>query len=188
VAEAKTGGGGSGAGSTAADKPKPRRITKRKGVEEHARSYFEALARRDTEDMVAHFSPDGVNDVVPVGVLRGRDEIKAFFDELFAALPDAETMVERLVAGERHAAVEWRMNGRFAGGSFMDIEPTGRWIEMRGCDLLEIEDRQIVSNTAYYDGASFARQVGMLPPEGSGAERAMKGAFNALTKLRQRIG
>jgi steroid delta-isomerase-like uncharacterized protein len=187
VAEAKT-GGSSAAGTTAADKPKPRRITKRKGVEEHARSYFDALTRRDTQDMVAHFSPEGVEDIVPVGVLRGRDEIKAFFDDLFAALPDAETKVERLVAGERHAAVEWRMNGRFTGGAFMDIEPTGRWIEVRGFDLLEIEDKQILSNTAYYDGASFARQVGMLPPEGSGADKAMKGAFNALTRLRQMIG
>jgi steroid delta-isomerase-like uncharacterized protein len=187
VAEAKT-GGRSAAGTTAADKPKPRRITKRKGVEEHARSYFDALARRDTQDMVAHFSPEGVEDIVPVGVLRGRDEIKAFFDDLFAALPDAETKVERLVADERHAAVEWRMNGRFTGGVFMDIEPTGRWIEVRGFDLLEIEDKQILSNTAYYDGASFARQVGMLPPEGSGADKAMKGAFNALTRLRQMIG
>jgi steroid delta-isomerase-like uncharacterized protein len=187
VAEAKTGGEES-ARTTAADKPKPRRITKRKGVEEHARSYFDALARRDTPAMVEHFSPEGVEDIVPVGVLRGRGEIKAFFDRLFAALPDAETKVERLVAGERHAAVEWRMNGCFTGGPFMDIEPTGRWIEVRGFDLLEIEGNQILSNTAYYDGASFARQVGMLPPDGSGAERAMKGAFNAVTKLRRRIG
>ena len=42
-----------------------------------------------------------------------------------------------------------------------------------------------MGNTAYYDGASFARQVGMLPAEGSGAERAMKGAFNAVTKMRR---
>jgi steroid delta-isomerase-like uncharacterized protein len=187
VAEAKTGPEGS-ARTTGAEKPKPRRITKRKGVEDHARSYFDALARRDTDAMVAHFGPDGVDDIVPVGVLRGRAEIKAFFDSLFAALPDAETKVERLVAGERHAAVEWRMSGRFTGAPFLDIEPTGRRIEMRGLDLLEIDGTEILSNTAYYDGASFARQVGILPPEGSGAERAVKTAFNAVTKLRQRIG
>ena len=44
-----------------------------------------------------------------------------------------------------------------------------------------------MSNTAYYDGASFARQVGMLPPEGSGAERTMKSAFNAVTKVRKAV-
>ena len=83
------------------------------------------------------------------------------------------------------AAVEWRMAGHFTGAPFMDLEPTGRRIDIRGLDLLEIEDGEIVGNTAYYDGASFARQVGMLPSEGSGAERAMKGAFNAVTKMRR---
>ena len=44
-----------------------------------------------------------------------------------------------------------------------------------------------MSNTAYFDGASFARQIGMLPPDGSGADRAMKSAFNAVTKLRRAV-
>ena len=73
------------------------------------------------------------------------------------------------------------------GRSVHGVEPTGRRIDIRGLDLLEIEEGEIVSNTAYYDGASFARQVGMLPAEGSGAERAMKGAFNAFTKMRRRV-
>jgi hypothetical protein len=34
---------------------------------------------------------------------------------------------------------------------------------------------------------SFARQVGMMPPLDSGAERAVKGAFNAVTKLRKAV-
>ena len=40
-------------------------------------------------------------------------------------------------------------------------------------------------NTAYYDGMEFAREVGLLPPQDSGAERAMKGAVNAVTKARR---
>jgi hypothetical protein len=69
----------------------------------------------------------------------------------------------------------------------MDIEPTGKHVEVRGFDLFELEDGQIVSNTAYYDGAAFARQIGMLPADGSGADRAMKSAFNAVTKLRRAV-
>ena len=34
---------------------------------------------------------------------------------------------------------------------------------------------------------AFARQIGMLPPDGSGADRAMKSAFNAATKLRRAV-
>jgi steroid delta-isomerase-like uncharacterized protein len=167
--------------------PKPRRITRRKAVEEHARSYFDALSRRDTAAMVEHWREDGVDDMVPVEVLRGRAEIARFFDELFAAVPDVELTVTRLVAGERQAAVEWRMSGHFTGTPFQGIEATGRAIELRGLDLLEVEDGEIVSNTAYYDGMNFARQVGLMPPQDSGAERAMKNAFNAATKVRRAV-
>jgi steroid delta-isomerase-like uncharacterized protein len=169
------------------EKPKRRRITKRKAVEEHVRSYFDALARRDVDAMVEYWSADGVEDIVPVGVLRGPAEIKAFFEGIMAAVPGAETTVSRVVAGERQAAVEWRMTGEFTGAPFQGIEPTGRRVEIRGLDMLEVEDGLIVSNTAYYDGASFARQVGMLPPVDSSAERAMKSAFNAVTKVRRAI-
>jgi steroid delta-isomerase-like uncharacterized protein len=167
--------------------PKPRRITRRKAVEEHARSYFDAISRRDTAAMVEHWREDGVDDLVPVGVLRGRGEIARFFGELFAAVPDAELTVTRLVAGERQAAVEWRMSGHFTGSPFQGIEATGRTIELRGIDLVEVEDGEIVGNTAYYDGMDFARQVGLMPPQDSGAERAMKNAFNAATKVRRAV-
>jgi steroid delta-isomerase-like uncharacterized protein len=168
--------------------PPRRRITKRKLVEDRARSYFDALAARDPAALAEHWSADGVADVVPYGILRGEGEIRAFFRGLFAALPDLETTVSRVAATAHEAAVEWRMAGRFTGAPFMGLEPTGRRIDLRGVDLLEIEDGSIVGGTSYYDGASFARQAGMLPAEGTGAERAMKGAFNAVTKLRQRIG
>jgi steroid delta-isomerase-like uncharacterized protein len=172
---------------TGAEAPPRRRITKRKVVEDRARSYFEALGARDTEAMVEHWTEDGVADIVPYGILRGQSEIAAFFKHMFDAMPDLETSVERVAATAHLAAIEWRMAGHFTGAPFMDLEPTGRRIDIRGLDLLEIEDGNIVGNTAYYDGASFARQVGMLPSEGSGAERAMKGAFNAFTKMRRRV-
>jgi steroid delta-isomerase-like uncharacterized protein len=157
-------------------------------VEDCARSYFAAIADRDTAAMVEHWNAEGVADIVPYGILRGQSELATFFGRLFAAMPDLETTVERVAATAHLAAVEWRMAGHFTGAPFMDLEPTGRRVDIRGIDLIEIEDGQIVGNTAYYDGASFARQVGMLPAEGSGAERAMKGAFNAVTKLRRRVG
>jgi steroid delta-isomerase-like uncharacterized protein len=168
-------------------KPTKRRTPKRKVVEQHVRSMFDALARRDAEGVGEHWREDGVDDIVPIGVFRGRQAIVDFWRETFAAVPDLETTVTRVVAGETQAAVEWRMSGNFTGASFQGIDPTGKRIELRGLDLFELEDGEIVSNTAYYDGASFARQVGMLPPEGSGAERTMKSAFNAVTKVRKAV-
>jgi steroid delta-isomerase-like uncharacterized protein len=164
-----------------------KRITRRKAVEERVRSYFEAMDNRDADAMAAHWREDGVEDVVPVGMMRGRGELRGFFASMFAAMPDARTTVTRLVAGEQSCAVEWRLEATFDGAPFMDIEPTGNHVEIRGFDLLELEDGELVSNTAYFDGASFARQIGMLPADGSGADRAMKSAFNAVTKLRRAV-
>jgi len=168
-------------------KPQRKRITRRKAVEQHVRSYFEAMDRRDVEAMVSHWREDGVDDMVPVGLLRGRDEMREYFKSVFAATPDARTTVTRLVAGEQSCAAEWRIEGTFDGAPYLGIEPTGKHIEIRGLDLFELEDGEIVSNTGYFDGASFARQIGMLPPDGSGADRAMKSAFNAATKLRRAV-
>ena len=169
------------------EKPRGKRISRRKAVEEKARSYFDAMDRRDAAGMAAHWREDGVEDIVPVGLMRGREELREFFASMFAALPDARTTVTRLVAGEQSCAVEWRLEGTFDGAPYMGIEPTGKHVELRGLDLLELEDGELVSNTAYFDGAGFARQIGMLPPDGSGADRAMKSAFNALTKARRAL-
>jgi steroid delta-isomerase-like uncharacterized protein len=166
---------------------KPKRVSKRKAVEQHARSYYDALARRDVEAIGEHWREDGVEDLVPIGMLRGRQAIKDFFSEIFAAMPDAETTLVRIVAGDQIAAVEWRLSGTFTGGPFQGVDPTDKPVEVRGVDLLEIEDGEIAGNTAYYDGMAVARQFGMLPPQDSGAERAMKSAFNALTKARKAI-
>jgi steroid delta-isomerase-like uncharacterized protein len=155
--------------------------------EQVARSYFDALAQRDARKMASHWDAEGVEDLIAFGIFRGPDEIRGFFDELFAAIPDAETTVDRVVADDRHAVVQWRMRGTFSGGSFQGLDPVGKPVTMRGCDVVEVEDGRIVRNTAYSDGLDFARQIGMLPPQGSGVEKALYGAFNGVNKLRTAI-
>src|SRR5918997_3681691 len=133
-------------------KPQRKRITRRKAVQERVRSYFDAMDRRDADAMADHWREDGVEDVVPVGLMRGRDELHGFFASMFAAMPDARTTVTRLVAGEQSCAVEWRIEGTFDGAPYMGIEPTGKHVEIRGADLIELEDGEIVSLTGYFDG------------------------------------
>jgi steroid delta-isomerase-like uncharacterized protein len=151
---------------------------------EVARSYFAAVSARDAAAMAAHWHSEGVDDLVPVGVMRGPAEIRGLFEELFAALPDLETTVDQVTADDRRAAVQWRMRGTFSGGPFQGLDPTGGTIALRGVDVVEVEGDRIVRNTAYYDGLEFARGVGMLPEQDSGAERAMFTAFNGVTKAR----
>ena len=156
-------------------------------VESTARRYFAALADRDPGAAAKVWDPNGVDDVVPLGIYRGPDAIRAFFDEMFAAMPDARFSVERVVADDESAAVQWRAAGTFTGEPFQGIEATGRRVDLRGIDCLEIVDGKIVHNTGVFDGAAFARQIGLLPPEDSGADRAMRAGFNTVTKLRRSV-
>jgi hypothetical protein len=66
----------------------------------------------------------------------------------------------------------------------MGIDPTDRRIDLRGLDWLEVEGELITHNTAFADGAALARGMGLLPPQGSAAEKAMFSAFNTFTKAR----
>jgi hypothetical protein len=50
------------------------------------------------------------------------------------------------------------------------------------------ENDKVVTNTVYYDGAEYGRQIGMLPARDSAADRAMTAAFNGATRLKKRLG
>jgi predicted ester cyclase len=152
--------------------------------EDTVRSYFDAVIARDPDAMAEHWAEEGIEEILPVGIFRGPQEVKAWFTELFAAVPDFELTVERVLAQENDVLVQWRANGTFSGGPLMGVDATGRQIELRGLDWLEVEGDKVVRNTAFSDGAALARGMGLLPPQGSAAEKAMFGAFNAFTKAR----
>ena len=153
-------------------------------AEETVRSYFEAVIVRDPAAMAEHWSEEGIEEILPVGIFRGPEEVKAYFTELFTAIPDFEMSVERTLAHDQNVLVQWRASGTFDGGPLMGVDPTGRRIELRGLDWLEVEGEKIVRNTAFADGAALARGMGLLPPQGSAAEKTMFSAFNAFTKAR----
>jgi predicted ester cyclase len=153
-------------------------------AEETVRSYFDAVIARDPAAMAEHWSEEGIEEILPVGIFRGPEEVKAYFTELFTAVPDFDMSVERTLAHDDNVLVQWRASGTFEGGPLMGVDPTGKRIELRGLDWLEVEGEKIVRNTAFADGAALARGMGLLPPQGSAGEKAMFSAFNAFTKAR----
>ena len=155
---------------------------------EVARAAFDAVSSKDLDGIVALGAPGYVDDIVAVGEITGHDAIRAFFRETFEAFPDFDMTVDRIVADETTAVVQWHVTGTFTGGPFQGILPTGRRIELRGVDVMEIADGLIRHNTIYYDGAGFARQIGLLPSQGSRGDRALVAIFNAKSRLVRRRG
>lgn len=150
---------------------------------------FNAIAAKDLDALGATHSEDIVEDFLVLGPVKGKRAVRRLFEELYTAFPDLEFATERIMGVDEAVAVgQWRMKGTFTGGSFQGIEPTGRVIEVRGIDVMEVEDGLLRYNTIYYDGLSFARQVGLLPPEGTRRDRAIVGGFNALTTIKNKLG
>ena len=151
-----------------------------------ARAIFDAVSNKDLNAATAFIADDTVDDFVAIGEVRGKPAIRRFFDELLAAFPNFEMTVDRIVGDRSTAVVQWHAAGTFSGGKFQGIEPTGKHVEIRGVDVMEITEGLVRHNTIYYDGANFARQIGMLPSSGSGTDKTLLSVFNTLTRLRQR--
>jgi glyoxylase-like metal-dependent hydrolase (beta-lactamase superfamily II)/predicted ester cyclase len=152
-------------------------------VEAVARRYFAALAARDVEAMADCWQPGAIDRMHGQAELVAPDDVRRWFKELFAAFPDvAFEVVSTTTQGDR-CAVQWRMTATFAGpGRFQGLQPTGARVDVQGCDVVRVADGQVVGNDAFVDGATIARQIGALPPQGSGAERAAVALANSRTR------
>src|SRR5450759_3349110 len=139
-----------------------------------ARRYFEAIDARDLDTAVSLWAEGGrenvrgqVDTVAPEGV-------RAFIGGLLDAVPDLSMTILSTTTEEERCGVHWHVTGTFAGpGHFAGVAPTGNPIDLEGFDLIGVKDGLIQSNDAFSDSMTFARQIGMMPAQGSAAEQRM---------------
>ncbi|MGN6868017.1 MAG: ester cyclase [Solirubrobacteraceae bacterium] len=121
--------------------------------------------------------------------MHGHGDVREFLDALWRAVPD---MTFELLAGpyvipdEPRASFHWRGTGTFTGR--MDppgFAPTGRRWEIDGADFHEYRDGRISRLRVVFDLMSVSRQLGVMPPSGSRAERAMAATQRGLVRAQQ---
>jgi glyoxylase-like metal-dependent hydrolase (beta-lactamase superfamily II)/predicted ester cyclase len=158
-------------------------------AESVARRYFAAIDARNLEDAVSLWAQGGRENVRGQVDVLAPEGVREFIGGLIDAVPDLSMQVVSTTAEGERCGVQWRLTGTFAGpGAFGGVAPTGNPIELEGFDLLTVRDGLIQSNDAFTDSMTFARQIGMMPPQGSGAEARMTQAFNVKTRLSGRLG
>ena len=153
-----------------------------------AKKYFDALIAHDIEAAVACWRPGGRENVRGQVDTTAPDGVRAFLSGIFEPFPDFNFNVVEVTVEDDRAAVRWEATGTFTGGPFQGIEPNGTKIELEGVDVLIVRDGLIVENNAFADGMTIARQLGLLPPDGSKMDAGMKSAFNGRTKLMAKLG
>lgn len=157
-------------------------------AEDVGRAYFAAIAEHDIEAAVALWRPGGRENVRGQVDTVAPDGVREFLGGMLDAMPDAKMEVLAVIPSRDKVAIRWRATGTFSGAPLNGIEPTGAAMELEGCDVLRIDkEGLIVENDAYLDGATIARQIGMLPPVGSKQESRVTRAFNAATRAKKRL-
>jgi hydroxyacylglutathione hydrolase len=167
---------------------KRRRISGSK-AEAVARRYFEAIDAHDLETAVSLWASGGREYVRGQIDALAPEGVRSFIGGLLEAVPDLHMEVVSTTTEGDRCGVQWRLTGTFAGpGDFAGVAPTGARIDLEGFDVITVRDGLVQSNDAFTDSMTFARQIGMMPPQGSSAEQRMMGAFNAKTRLSGRLG
>src|SRR5947209_5670492 len=114
------------------------------GAAEVARAYFGALGKGDRGAQREWYGPDMVGQIFGVMGPAGRDEMIAYFDDLYAAIPDFHLEILDLVGEGDKAVVRWRVTGTFAGpGPFQGLDPNGARVELEGCDFVQVKDDKV---------------------------------------------
>lgn len=147
---------------------------------------FEMLNAGNTGPLKRFWGEDAV-ERFPDRTCRGPEEIAAYFESMFAALPDFHIEAIALAEQGEDVFVRWRLTGTHRG-TLMGVEATGRRIEVDGIDHFVIRDGRMASNFVVADQLQYARQLGMLPADGSAPDRLMKSAFNVRTAVLARLG
>jgi steroid delta-isomerase-like uncharacterized protein len=147
---------------------------------------FDALNRQDLDALRQFWSADTV-ERFPDRTLHGAEAIAAYFAEAFAGISDWNMEVVALAEQGDDVFVHWHLTGRHTG-TLLGIAPTGKDLAVDGMDHFVLRDGKVVSNFVVFDRFQYAQQLGMMPPDDSKGDKAVKAAFNAKTRLRERLG
>lgn len=117
---------------------------------------------QDLEGVPAVFSEDAVyEDVAAERVMEGHEEIRRWWAENFAAVPDFKIEVVRVFATADMAGCEWTMSGTHTG-DYPTIPATGKAFSVRGASIAQVEAGKVVRWTDYYDMLAFLTQLGVV--------------------------
>jgi steroid delta-isomerase-like uncharacterized protein len=149
-------------------------------VEDWGKRYLEAWNSLDADGVAAMCTEDVAwNDPALPEPAHGREGVRAFVRATADAFPDfhvEELGQPHISAEEPPALSRYRMTGTMLGPwEYSNLAATGRGIDVLGVDEWTFRGELMSHYRTYYDSLDMARQLGILPPAGSGADRAMAG-------------
>ena len=121
--------------------------------------------------------------------MRGKSEVREFLESTWRAVPDLSFEFESAFPGPGMQVVNyWRATGTQTGlWDPPGLEPTGQSVAFEGAFFGELRDGRLTRIRVVYDVSAILRRVGVLPEQGSAAEKVAVGLANARTWVRKRM-
>src|SRR5262249_26712659 len=128
--------------------------------------YVERYNAGDLDACMDLYAEDAVQRMHD-GLFEGLDAIRERLARDLSAFGDANYIVESFVGDGGTFADEWTFTGTHTGpfrlpdGS--EVPATGRRVEIKGMELVEVRDGKIVVDNLYYDFMAALLQLGLVP-------------------------
>jgi steroid delta-isomerase-like uncharacterized protein len=160
-------------------------------VEQWSQRFLEAWNALDGEAVAAMCSEDVVwHDPTLPHVARGKEDVCAFVTATARAFPDFRLEWRgpaHISPAEPLVLIRNRITGTMRGPwSYGGLAATGERIELVGVDEFTFRGELLSHCRSYFDKFEMGLQLGIVPPVGSAADRAMTRLQNLRTHLRQR--
>jgi steroid delta-isomerase-like uncharacterized protein len=150
-------------------------------------SFLDALGRHDLEAFRRVCAEDIVELLPGAPPMEGIDDELAFAAALVAAFPDLEIEVTRVMTVDQVVAAEWIRRGTFTGADFQGLPANGARFDSPAAGFFEIENGVVKRLTVYTDMNKLGRDLGVVPPEGSRAERLALGIFRTRVRINRLV-
>ena len=128
--------------------------------------YVELYNAGDLDACMDLYAEDAVQ-IMHDGMFEGRTAIRERLARDLTGLPDANYTVTSFVEQGDSFADEWTFVGTNTGPFTMPdgtkLPPTGKRVEIRGMELVQVRDGKIVIDNLYYDFMAVVAQLGLVP-------------------------
>lgn len=135
-------------------------------------SHLAAESTQNLEALLSGMTEDCYNLVMcdPSPMYRGPEAVARRYRQLWAAFPDLQVRLRRVVAIDGDSAVTEHTLSGTHGGPLFGVAPTGRSVQVDTAVIWDFVGERIRGETVYFDLATMLRQVGALALPGTGAD------------------